>query len=277
MKYCYRFSNKIREELAQADEIKIFYAPGQGQELIPFIEKYSDKVISLNVRDPRDFFIQQEEKVLRAIVEKYADVKIVVCFGINSVARELDAELKENILKLAPIPFYFDTVICDWETLHYYLELGVQQICIAEQLGFELPAVKKICDAYKVGIRAFPNVAQGRISTTDGLKKFFIRPEDIDIYAEYIDTFEFWGPDDRQATYRKIYEKREWYGDLSEIIFGLKISLDSRTIIPVWASTRTDCGRKCLQGKRCSICERISRISDLLIEKNLIIKTKKND
>ena len=41
-------------------------------------------------------------------------------------------------------------------------------------------------------------MAQSSVTEIDPYLKFFIRPNDIELYAQYIDTIEFWGPEDRQ-------------------------------------------------------------------------------
>lgn len=274
MKYCYRFSNKIKN-IDEADEIKIIYGLDQSKELLNFIKKHKETKITLNVRDPKAFFDNKEDKVIKAIVEQNPDADLAICFGYFQPAKELDKEMIENLARIAPVKYYFDNTITNWDMLHHYLAHGVTDVCIAEQLGFELPSVKKVCATYGATVRAFPNVAQASVNSSDSLKKFFIRPEDTDYYGQYIDILEFWGPEDRQATYRKIYEQREWFGDLKEIIFGLDISFDSRRILPKWAETRAECGKKCLKGHHCSICEKYLNVSKALEKQGYILKQKK--
>ena len=57
-----------------------------------------------------------------------------------------------------------------------------------KDLGFELPLVRAFCNEHGVRIRCFANVAQSRWEGTPIFKKFFIRPEDVDIYEDYVET-----------------------------------------------------------------------------------------
>ena len=76
----------------------------------------------------------------------------------------------------------------------------------------------------------------------------------------------------------KVYkEDKKWFGQLKEIIFGLKTDLDSRYIVPHFAEHRTSCKKECLKGGKCKICERVVDLSHSLKEANLIITPKKKD
>jgi len=56
----------------------------------------------------------------------------------------------------------------------------------------------------------------------DGFKQFFIRPEDVDIYGEYVDVIEFYDSIEQQNVLYEVYFKdKEWNGKLREIIKGM--------------------------------------------------------
>ena len=76
---------------------------------------------------------------------------------------------------------------------------------IAEMMGFELEYIIKKTKELGVQIRVFPNVAQAARKNTSGLLKFWIRPEDIDFYSQYIDVCEF---------YYDKYEQQKVYYDI---------------------------------------------------------------
>lgn len=270
MKYCYRFNTNLKN-IDEADEIKIIYK-NQDKELPAFLEKHSDKRITLTV----EFLTMGDVKLIKAIAEEYPDIDLAICFGNLQRATSIPAAITDLLQYLAPIKYYFNMTVSSWEMLHYFISLGVSDVYISEQLGFELPAVKALCSSHGVSIRAFPNVAQSETTNTDPLQRFFIRPEDTDIYAQYIDTFEFWGPDDRQAIFRRIYERKEWGGDLQEIITSLNRRLESPRLVPVWGETRVSCKRGCLADKSCRICQRIANVSEQLEKENLFIKQRKH-
>ena len=133
----------------------------------------------------------------------------------------------------------------------------------------------KILSDNKVSIRTFPNVAQKDVKNYD-IYSFFIRPEDIDFYSQYIDVCEFFLDGIKNSeTYYKIYaQDKKWFGDISEIIIGLTDRVDSRAIIGQFAKSRVKCGQKCLKGEPCNHCEKIVQLSELLIKANLLIDKK---
>ena len=52
---------------------------------------------------------------------------------------------------------------------------------------------------------------------------------------------------------------------------------DSRYIIPRFAETRIKCGKKCLKGGKCQICERIMQLANSLKKANLIVAYNENN
>ena len=153
-----------------------------------------------------------------------------------------------------------------------YIQLGVSDVYIGDNLGFELDKVAEIAHQNNVQIRVFPNVAQSSWKETPGLKKFFIRPEDVTFYSDYVDVFEFWGTNlKKQEIFYKIYSKQEWFGSLNEIIYELNEELDSRYIIPRFAEKRIRCKKECLKGGKCQICDRIKELSHTLEEAHIIV------
>lgn len=161
--------------------------------------------------------------------------------------------------------------------MHYLLNLGAQEVYVAEGLGFELNAVSALCHSRGVKVRVYPNVAQSEVDFGSPLKRFFIRPEDRAFYDNFIDVYEFFGPLEKQDIIYKIYNQEYWFGNLKDIILGLDCSIINRTVLPVWAKTRATCGRRCLKGTNCSICERMLSISEKLNDKGYIITHKKDN
>ena len=77
-----------------------------------------------------------------------------------------------------------------WE-LQGLLDLGVNQILLDAPICFELGKVKRICGD-RVELRMVVNKCMnGYMQRKDGICGPYIRPEDIDIYSEFIEHFEF--------------------------------------------------------------------------------------
>jgi hypothetical protein len=56
--------------------------------------------------------------------------------------------------------------------LYEYLDYGVTDVFITEQLGFEVDKVAEIAHSKNVQVRAFPNVAQSQYEKLDDICKF---------------------------------------------------------------------------------------------------------
>lgn len=53
-------------------------------------------------------------------------------------------------------------------------------------------------------------------------------------------------------------------GDLKEIIIGLKNSLDSTCLVPRFGIKRVYCGRKCMKGDSCKMCNHTIDLATVL-------------
>jgi hypothetical protein len=255
------------------DEISILY-DNQDKQLIDYLEKHQNRRTILIVKDYKEFQSAQEWVKLNAIHTRYPEFDFAICFGELKRFEPIDNMLQECFDNLT-IPYFTGYLITTFEQLHYMCALKVSEVYIGEDICFDLKRAKAVASNYGVQLRAFPNVAQCSIKQTPPLKKFFIRPEDVEEYADCIDTLEFWGPQDRQNILLKIYNKGCWYGDLNELILDFPLSFDSRRIVPGFAHIRKTCGRKCMKGEQCGVCDRMLNISKKLEENNLLIKHKK--
>ena len=266
MKYCGQYSNKI--DMTIFDEISILYDK-QDRQLIPFLQEHLNQRIVLIIKDVEDFLQAEEWIKLNAIYEKYSN--FAICFKEISAFCEAPEALQQCIKELKA-PFFTGYIATNFEQLNYLCNFGVSDVYLSEDICFDLKRARAICNQYKVQIRAFPNIAQSNVRSSPALKKFFIRPEDVEEYSDCIDVLEFWGLLDRQAILHRIYNKGQWFGELKDLILDFDLSFDSRCIIPGFAHSRKSCGRQCIKGGSCSICDTVYRISEKLSDKNLIIK-----
>ena len=152
----------------------------------------------------------------------------------------------------------------------------MSDIYIVEDLCFELDKVSKIAHENQVQLRIYPNVAQSSWKYTEDIKKFWVRPEDISLYEKYVDVCEFFGAEKKVVTLLKIYkDDQKWFGKLNEIILGLKNDIDSRFIVPRFAEKRIKCGKECLKGGKCQMCERVVSLSKTLEDADLMVEIEK--
>lgn len=268
MKYCVEFAKSFNY-MDEIDEIFIQYK-SNNEALEKFIEKFKEKriLIKLTFEDLVEFIDNSiQVDFIKAVIDKYeANVAIIL------PEYEFDGSKKVfDIFKEKEIPAFFSTMVHSWDVLTGLADMGVNDIYIVEELGFELDKAAAVLHERGIQIRCYPNVAQSAHPNVPDIKKFFIRPEDVERYARYVDVFEFYG--DNNNLYYKIYAKdKKWFGDLSEIIFDFNKSLDSRCVVTQFAEVRSRCGKKCMKGSPCKICEKVDRLAETMQENGLYFR-----
>lgn len=180
-------------------------------------------------------------------------------------------------LKDAGINYFFFNLANSWLKLRYLIQLGVSDVYITEALGFDLERAGEFAHKNEVKVRTYPNVAQEELPLYD-IYSFFIRPEDIETYEPYVDVCEFFwkAKVSEQSVYYKIYAiDKKWFGELQEIILGLKQPIDSRYIIKQFSETRRHCRQRCFSGGACRICDRVLDLAGTLKKAGIIIDNSK--
>lgn len=266
MKYCLKYNQKTYQSphIQDADELTIDFNR-KDTTLLKFLDKYSDKRINMYVGD--EMYEEKDLHFLSELCKKYSNLYIK--FGLHK------EDKLEEIIDLG-FPFFFSDLVNSWDLFLGLVECGVSDIYIVEELGFDLQRVAEVAHNEEVQIRVFPNVAQSSWEWENDLKKFFIRPEDIDSYSAVVDTIEFWGDEEKQDIYFTIYNKdKKWFGKLKEIIYNFNSDLDSRYIIPRFAEKRMNCHKECIKGGRCRRCDRIKQLSETLKDSELIVRIDK--
>ena len=164
------------------------------------------------------------------------------------------------------IPWFWNFEITNWYELDSIVQTGVDEILIDGDLFFNLPKVKSICDEYNIQIRVTPNTAYNDIlPRKNGIIGTYIRPEDMMLYENYIDTCEFaWDTLDEERTLLNIYKGGAWMGNLNYLIKNLNYNIDNRGISSELASDKIDCGGRCLSGGSCHICFNEFYITNLI-------------
>lgn len=274
MKYCINYQKNF-PYYDMVDEVNLKYEENFGMVLMEFLQENE----------------QFQNKVLNICLETMEDVKnLCGGFGLSAVAAlgskfpnvwikiRLPYEMLEQdpheleIFEKHSLPIYFKKYINNWDELHGILKLGVSDVYITEDLGFELIEVSKLAHSYCAQVRVFPNVTQSAWVNTPSIKTFFLRPEDLPMCENCVDVVEFWNYEDKLKTLFKIYAiDKKWPDQLGYIIQGFKVELDSRHLLPEFIQPRLSCGKKCIKGKHCSLCERAIDLANILDEKGLIL------
>jgi hypothetical protein len=270
MRYCVDYKRDFKY-LKEVDELNIVYNR-KDTSLLEFLLLYKDKRINIAIHDESDFIDNECIKLFDAFKEQYPELNFVFKLNSYRISRDLFEIIKASEQKYK---VFFDEFVRDWDTLNGYLELGVSDVYIVEELGFEIENAAAVAHAHNTQIRVFPNVAQSSWNRSPALRKFFIRPEDVDIYESYVDVMEFFARTDNPdsiATYYKIYAiDKKWFGKLNEMILSFDNDIDSRCILSIFAERRLNCGKRCSKGRPCNVCGAIEQLSATLEEQQMII------
>ena len=272
MKYCidYIRDSKILDEV---DEININYDRIQDlNALLDFCNQHPKQRINVCFYDLDKALRENQLKDLLDFQKEHTELNMYI---------RLPGTNEETGVMLNAYPdckFYFGIYVNDWDRVIGFINYGVTDIFIVEGLGFELEKIAPIAHEHKVQVRVFPNIAQSSWKDTDDLRKFWIRPEDIDFYEQYVDVCEFIDDNKKVDVLYDIYKNdKKWFGDLTEIIGGLTKTIDSRYIVPRFVKKRVRCGRECMKGGNCQMCDRIQELSGNLEKAGLIVMIDKED
>lgn len=176
------------------------------------------------------------------------------------------SKLRENKCK-----FYFTYPATDFFYLQDLVEgQGVSCVYIANELCFNLDAVRRYCDKHNVEIRMTLNSVP---LTTHMVSKTipFWRPQDVDLLDKYFDIAEFYCGEPYSfkkldVLYRTYFEKKDWAENLQEIIPDLPFAIYNRSIVPSFTSKKINCGRKCVnKDSKCEKCNQYLTLANELV------------
>lgn len=266
MKYCLDFKLNL-PYMDKIDELTIRY-DDQKKELFEFLDAYPNHKINIEIGETIE---ETELDFFNELYMKYPNICLLINVGHGY--HDTYKLMRDN----AKVPFFYDTRVDSWDVLRGLARIGVSEMYIVGDLGFELDEVSKYLHERNIKVRAFPNVCQSNWTfDMEYLRSFFIRPEDVETYDKYIDVFEFFGTEEAQKTVFKAYAiDKEWYGRLEELIIGFKGDMDSRFLFPLFADKRAVCKKRCVKGGKCNICGRLEELAATLETKDFMIKLDK--
>lgn len=266
MKYCFNY-NRRSESLSLLDEVNVKFDPEDLDIIFDYMLEHTHQRINAKIVNERDIYTYN----LLEKFEIFRDDNPTIDFAI--ILPKYDSNLA-GICRQKELKFYFDVVVRDWETFNTFIQVGVSDIFLVEQMMFEIKDASVAAHKAGVRVRTFPNIAQRRYEETQSIKCFFIRPEDIDLYEGLVDVMDIYTIEEvNQDVVWEIYkEDKIWWGPLKEIIVGLDNEIDGRYIIPRFGDRRLNCGRKCFKGHRCDVCETVEQLGKNLQKAGLLIQ-----
>ena len=238
-------SRQTAEYLEQADEIRFEY---RDRKAIPdFIAKYPTARINLvlSYDSSSETEIDWNEIYVNA---KLAHDRFIV--GIVN-GTQLAAAREKGV------HFYHRAPLYTFQELRDLYFAGANEVILGAPLFFQLDKISRYYPAFS--IRAVANVAlpEGSMSPNDGVCGTWIRPEDVPLYEQYVDTIEFFGEQTvEQALFRIYALQHRWSGELKQIVKDLDHDATNRMIPPTLAEARISCGQKCMMNNVCHLCHR---------------------
>lgn len=262
MKYAVKFYRGARA-LKDADEIIVKYFE-KSETIIKFVQEKPESVrIVLNVA------VLPEEEFLPSLEIFKAAATAHKNFAILCSKLQPYQELAENNLS-----FFFIEGAGTFDELYAQYKLGVSDIYIIDELGFYLKDIKENFGNF-VNIRVIPNIAQSSSEDyVEDFKKFFIRPDDLEAYENYIDIIEFAGPLNTQSVYCDIYKDGRWQGELEDLIINFDAHVHCMNVVPNFGTARLNCKKRCSL-RKCNICDNIQDAAELLRSKDIYINKRK--
>lgn len=242
MKYCINYYKDFRY-LNEVDEI-IFTPKDMNDNFVKYIEENfkQEQRIIVNLTTANLASMTPIIDKLKSVHPYYA---IIIDYNNGSYEYVKD---KYN--------FFFGKYCKTFDEVYTFIDMGVTDVYIVETLGFSLADMGIYAKDHGVFVRVLPNVAQSTLGSTSRLpqeNKFFIRPEDTDIYEDYVTVFELFGDVSKLSVTYEIYKAKEWHGPLNYIIQGFKDELFNLDNKAPFGKYRLNCKQRCYKCQMCSV------------------------
>lgn len=264
MKFALPFSNSYKDLKSTEIQWIINYKP-QIDKLNNFIQEFQNyRIICKFESDPTD----KDIEILNILTKKFKNSKIIA--AIPYYTQEIEQKFNNN-----EILHYYQRPVNTWEDFSGCINLNVTDILITEGLCFSLPTVKKRAAEKNILVRSYCNVCENEWNSLPSYKSFFVRPDDIDLYNNYIDVFEFYDekePQKIKTLYEIYHNDKKWFGLLKQLIKNYKGDEDNKTLVSVFTEKRIKCDHKCFKNDFCKICDNIVTLGKTLDKKSLYIK-----
>ena len=229
--------------LKKASEIKVDYI--DKDRIIDLVDPDNSFTGDINI------YITNPKIIDWNFLKKYSQIFNIVLAVADTSMIQVCKQQGFKCYWMYPITSY-------WE-LKGLLNLKVDEVLLDAPLYFDLQNVRYICGD-NVEIRLVVNKCfNDYMDRQDGIEGTYIRPEDIDIYSQYVQHFEFESNNDlnKELTLLKIYsQQKSWPGNLNLLLENLKVNIDNRGLSLVeFGEKRINCGQIC-QLNRCHHCRR---------------------
>ena len=259
----------------RTDEFNIRFNPNRNsiEKLLEFCEAFPNKRINIEYTDNNP--------------------KIPDILGLRVKHPEVYCRVKDgNMAKCAEliaqgVPAFMDSDLPagNFSELGLFLSLGVSDIYIVDDLCYNMSDVYELCHERGIQTRMILNNIPSVIRDAGSyIKSPIFPPECVHLLDRYIDVAEFdcGKPFDWHRLgvyYRAWFERKDWHGNLQEIINGLNIPIPNDSLITDdWINFKMHCGRRCdaRATSKCRKCEQMFNIATSLASKQIGVRREKN-
>lgn len=247
MKYCINYYRDFRY-INEIDEIIFDRLDNMTFDFIQNEMKQEQKVIlDVTRKDPAAV-----KPFIDKVIKIHPNYDLIIEFNRTSI------DAYEGYRK------FFGEYCKTFDQVYSFINYGATNVYIVETLGFSLKEVGTYARERDVAVRVLPNVAQstiGNLSLLPPENKFFIRPEDTDLYEEYVDVFELFGDVHKLSVTYEVYKDKQWKGYIGNLVKGLPdlFSLDAAA---PFGEYRLNCGQKCYKCHMCTVQKELNNIMD---------------
>lgn len=157
--------------------------------------------------------------------------------------------------------YYFIELAHDYNTFDKFKKAGACDIRIGNPLTHCFEQLQNQPVNIRVTLNS-PNVIYP--STNSEITAGWIRPEDIDLYSNFIDYAEFNDTDSHrlEALYRIYAERKEWPGEISKIIPEVTDNALNRLLPQDFGERRLNCRELCCINSQCHYCYRVIKMAN---------------
>lgn len=254
MNYC--LSSQVHSDyLKKAQEIRVKYI-------------YLDNLFDLYEINPKATIILTILKKDKDRI-KWDEIQKYNIMWQNKIVIETDSFDIMDACQVLGIKYFYAIPVKTFDELKALVDCGCCDVKIDAPLTHMLDKL----DNYDITLRMCPNIAYyAHIPRKDGVIGSWVRPEDVELYEEYIDVFEFEDCDIKkeETLYRVYAEQKNWPSDLNMLITNLDYSAMGKLVLPEFATARTFCEQKCLKGLHCNLCYEFLNLANIDTVKNII-------
>lgn len=288
--------------MEDADEIIILYEDNGEDSLVKFLSEHPNQRIIIDIKNFDAFTANAANPyMLRNLKEVHhltnwalrINIRAEDISTVEIYMKDYDFSTIDITSGQRKIDYFYNFAVETFEQLDRLLYTTVSDIYITNSLAFDMVRVKKKLDNCELPpkLRVYPNICQSFWSDEMSIRTFFIRPEDVPLYEDYVDVMEIYAetiPQKAKAdVYLKIYyHDKTWMGNLKEYLINCKEDINNFYMFKDFGQRRLDCRKRCVSEGRCTFCNdqneyiklmevtmnKISNIDDNLAKEGIVIK-----